>query len=128
MLVNGAVVVAAQISAVPAWALARCTSVHVRPAPDTVTDCLGDEGPSEATKATKSSFAFAVENGGVVIVPLPSTKTIGAIAGPTVTVAGCEPARISTAAKFHWSVVGAVSASCTAVPAAATVPSRNCAQ
>src|SRR5262245_44132515 len=38
-LVSGAVAVARQTSAVPSWVLARCTSVQVRPAPETVIVC-----------------------------------------------------------------------------------------
>ena len=70
------VAVAFQISEVPLWALARFTSVQVRPAPETVIDCRRVGGPSDATNASRSSLAFAVLKVGVKRVPGPSEETI----------------------------------------------------
>ncbi len=61
---------ACQISAVPAWALARRRSVQVRPAPVTLLiDCEEAAlGPSEPMKASSSSPGFAVVSAGETIV------------------------------------------------------------
>src|SRR4029079_3641448 len=72
--IDGAVAV--QISDVPSCSLVRCLSVHVRPAPVTVSSCAGARrDPSDATKATSSSPGALVLNSGVVTMSLPSTNT-----------------------------------------------------
>src|SRR5215471_3483397 len=58
--VSTAGAVARQISASPAWELARATRVQVRPAPLTVTDWPPLAGPSDSTKASSSSPAAPV--------------------------------------------------------------------
>src|SRR6185295_14496960 len=69
---------AAQISAVPNCVLARVTRFQSSPSPETVTVCRMSRllGPSDATKATSSSPACAVENGGVTRAPGPSDETV----------------------------------------------------
>src|SRR5205814_7652133 len=99
--------VAVQISAVPAPAFARWTSVHCRPAPETVTDCFAVAGPSDAMNATSAVFVAVALNGGVVTVPVPSTKVSGAVAGPVPIVDVWSPAMTSTAANFTSTWVGA---------------------
>src|SRR6185503_7215214 len=72
--IDGAVAV--QISDVPSCSLVRCLSVHVRPAPVTVSSCAAARrDPSDATKATSSSPGALVLNSGVVTMSLPSTNT-----------------------------------------------------
>ena len=64
--------VAFQISDTPSCVLARFTSVHVRPAPEIVSVCPPDVGPSDAAKAINTSFALDVLKAAVVRLPLPS--------------------------------------------------------
>src|SRR5881394_1756461 len=86
-LTSGAVAVAVQISAVPSFLLTRLTSVHSRPAPETVRVCLDAPfGPSDDTNATRTSPASDVLNGAVTRVPVPSenvnTSTPSGSGGP----------------------------------------------
>src|SRR5262245_7722083 len=78
---------AVQISDVPPWALLRCTSVQLRPPPDTVAVCVPGHGPSYPTKATSRADGVVVENAGVVMMSLPSRKTVASI---VIVCAGCE--------------------------------------
>ena len=103
-MVNGAGATAVQISDVPGCVLARRTSVHARPAPETVNAWLLDPGPSDAAKATRISPPTAVLNGGVVSVPVPSIEMTRSTA---TSVEGGGPDEMTTA---------------TAEPAAACVP------
>ena len=64
--VSGSEAVADQTSEVPDCPLARPTSFQVSPLPVTVADWAPGEGPSEDTKARRSSFDFVVLNAGVV--------------------------------------------------------------
>src|SRR2546426_7689340 len=80
--------VAFQISAVPACASARRTSVHVRPAPDTVNLWPPEMAPSDAAKARRISPGPDVLNAGVVRVPLPSEKITRSTATSTETGGG----------------------------------------
>jgi len=60
---------ARQISAVPLCPLARLTSVHVSPPPDTPLTVVVDvEEPSVATNARSNSFGAAVEKAGLATV------------------------------------------------------------
>src|SRR4029078_1205483 len=63
--------VAVQISAAPRCVAARCTRVHVRPAPETVSDCVLAPvvGPSDAAKASSTSPAAEVQKAGGVRAP-----------------------------------------------------------
>jgi hypothetical protein len=71
MLVSAEGAKALQISAVPAWALVRSTSTHVRPPPATaVTAVFGEPLLSAAMNASRSSFPAVAENTGVVTVLL----------------------------------------------------------
>ncbi len=69
-LVSSDGALAAQISAVPAWALARRRRRQVSPPPVTLEKVCEPpaDGPSELTKASSSSPGAAVEKAGETIV------------------------------------------------------------
>ena len=96
-----------QISEVPVWALFRTTRVQVRPAPLTVAVCATEDGPSEATNASSSSFAAAVLKAAVVTVPRPSRYSSASIetAAPSVletpSGSGPHPADTHSASANH---------------------------
>ena len=69
-LVSTAAALAAQISAVPAWALARRRRRQVSPPPVTFENVCAPpaDGPSEVMKASRSSPGAVVEKAGEMIV------------------------------------------------------------
>jgi hypothetical protein len=88
-LVSAVAARAVQISLAPNWVAARCTRVHVRPAPEMVSDCaLAAAGPSEAAKATSRSPGVAMLNAAVVRLPSPSEKIRRSTVGTPTTGAG----------------------------------------
>src|SRR3954464_5904843 len=67
---------AIQISAVPACVFTRLTSFQPSAAPATLSDCVVVLGPSEAAKATRTSFANTVVMRAVrVSLPFDDTTT-----------------------------------------------------
>ena len=76
-LVTGDGAFAVQISEVPNCPFERLTSVHVSPAPDTVSVWRVElVGPLEDANSTSSSSVDVVLNAGVVTVPTPSIEIV----------------------------------------------------
>src|SRR4029077_5446396 len=77
-LVSTVGAVAVQISATPRDVAARCTLVHVRPAPVTVSVwvLVPVGSPSDPTSAMSTSPAVVVLKAGVVRAPAPSDDTL----------------------------------------------------